>query len=142
MTKDNAHLYLPLVQALADKKTIQYFKAEWVDMPEIDFSGQASRYRIKPTPALIPLGPEDVPPGSVIQERNRADNPTLAPGYHSVVTVSQGRVVTINSDGMVIGMNFQRLMSGNGWCINSSIPLTGKWDPTAWQPCSKQAPEA
>lgn len=27
----------------------------------------------------------------------------------------------------------------NYWLINRSIPLTGKYDPAAWEPCAKEA---
>ena len=37
MNKDNAKEFLPLVQALADGKTIQFKNAEkWVDITEIE----------------------------------------------------------------------------------------------------------
>jgi len=51
MNKDNAHLFLPLVQALADGKTIQYMHLihGWIDMIEIG-QGEATEYRIKPEP--------------------------------------------------------------------------------------------
>jgi len=54
MNKENAHLYLPLVQALAEGKTIQIkFDDEWDDRPNTwDFSWTypPDRYRIKPEP--------------------------------------------------------------------------------------------
>ncbi len=123
MTKDNAHLYLPLVQALADKKTIQYFKAEWVDMPEIDFSGQASRYRIKPTPALIPLGPEDVPPGSVF--RSAAADKAL--WFNPIQVTLRGLDTDFEGENIL-------------WVNLMEYEI--KRPNQDWQPCSKQAPEA
>ena len=53
MNKDNAHEYLPLVQALADGKTIQIKATEWEDFEEhenIEFDADPSNYRIKPEP--------------------------------------------------------------------------------------------
>lgn len=54
MNKSNARDYLPLVQALADGKTIQGHMAhsrQWEDMQgDIYFNGPASDYRIKPDP--------------------------------------------------------------------------------------------
>lgn len=54
MNKDNAHLFLPLVQALADGKTIQLVIApgskSWMDMENVDFSCPVEEYRIKPEP--------------------------------------------------------------------------------------------
>ena len=70
MTKENAHLFLPLVQALADGKTIEMHQRKscsWIGMPELDFSFPPDKYRIKPEPVLVPLGPEDVPPGSAFR---------------------------------------------------------------------------
>ena len=63
--------YAELKAAFAAGKTIQHnlgstidvwsttLDPEWTDPPQ--------RYRIKPEPVKVPLGPEDVPPGSVIR---------------------------------------------------------------------------
>lgn len=53
MNKDTARDYLPLVQALAEGKTIQYRNDsnEWVDCEDPAFYQHASRYRIKPEPS-------------------------------------------------------------------------------------------
>lgn len=52
MNKGNAKDFLPLVQALADGKTIQYKNhlGEWSDVPDVVFTAAISRYRIKPEP--------------------------------------------------------------------------------------------
>lgn len=56
MNKDNAHLFMPLVAALAGGKTIQYrnpVDGRWTDMgPEanITFSRSIDSYRIKQEP--------------------------------------------------------------------------------------------
>lgn len=51
MNKDNAHLYLPFVQALADGKTLQVLEgSEWVDLPSASFTNIPENYRIKPEP--------------------------------------------------------------------------------------------
>ena len=72
MNKENAILYLPLIQAFADGKTIQILAnrrgcEDWEKTIDLDFSCAPDCYRIKPEPAMIPLGPEDVPPGSAIR---------------------------------------------------------------------------
>ena len=69
MTKENAHLYLQIVQALADGKTVQFLDTDnnWKDRVSHNFGNTPDRYRIKPEPVMIPLGPEDVPPGSVVR---------------------------------------------------------------------------
>ena len=55
MNKDNAHEYLPLVQALADGKTIQvqggdgnWYNSKLINTPP-------SRYRIKPEPRTFEM---------------------------------------------------------------------------------------
>lgn len=51
MNKDNAKEFLPLVQALIDGKTIQYYSheaAQWKDMTAVNFIYDSARYRIKP----------------------------------------------------------------------------------------------
>jgi hypothetical protein len=52
MNKENAHLYLPLVQALADGKTIQFLNvnSNWDDCVRVDFNSEPKFYRIKPEP--------------------------------------------------------------------------------------------
>ena len=51
MTKETAHDYLPLVQALADGNTIQInIGGHWQDTVDVDFTYPAHRYRIKPEP--------------------------------------------------------------------------------------------
>jgi hypothetical protein len=58
MNKENAHLFLPIVQALIDGKQIQYKQgckdiSYWVDFEEdeeIGFYDDPEDYRIKPEP--------------------------------------------------------------------------------------------
>jgi hypothetical protein len=53
MNKDNAHLYLSLVQALADGKEIQQKiigTNEWMDVIAPYFTESADKYRIKQEP--------------------------------------------------------------------------------------------
>jgi hypothetical protein len=53
MNKENAHQYLPLVQALAEGKTIQHnYNDAWQDMlgDSIAFGNVPEHYRIKPEP--------------------------------------------------------------------------------------------
>lgn len=53
MNKDNARDYLPLVQALAEGKVIQYrgpVTDRWADCTHPDFSADPDQYRIKPEP--------------------------------------------------------------------------------------------
>lgn len=54
MNKDNAKDYLPLVQALAEGKTIQMdAEDEWFDNPNPDFTLPVECYRVKPEPRVF-----------------------------------------------------------------------------------------
>ena len=55
MNKENAHEYLPLVQAIADGKTVQVIGKDgnWYDSPLLNTP--TSRYRIKPEPRTLKL---------------------------------------------------------------------------------------
>ena len=55
MNKDNAREYLPLVQALAEGKTIQCRQVPggWTDMDRLNFNAPPNEYRIKPEPREI-----------------------------------------------------------------------------------------
>ena len=65
MTRKQAKELLPVIQAFAEGKTIQYYcKSEnphWIDMEpnevnqNVDFSNDTSRYRIKPEPKYRPF---------------------------------------------------------------------------------------
>ena len=49
MNKDNAKDYLPLIQALAKGKTIQFFiGGKWNDVEDVSFNYEVQDYRIKP----------------------------------------------------------------------------------------------
>ena len=55
MNKENAHLFLPLIQALIDGKQLQYKydRTGWEDFEkdeEIGFNDNLENYRIKPEP--------------------------------------------------------------------------------------------
>ena len=58
MNKENAHLFLPLVQALAEGKTIQWeaFEGVWTDLEEIDcVYDDPLCFRIKPEPRTFEM---------------------------------------------------------------------------------------
>jgi len=57
MNKENAHLYLPLVQAMADGKTIQVktTSGNWEDRVNLEFSLDPKYYRIKPEPRTFEM---------------------------------------------------------------------------------------
>ena len=53
-----------------------------------------------------------------------------------------GAVTAINQDGLVVGDTYQSYqeLADSKAMANRSIPLTGKWNPDAWEPCSKTIP--
>ena len=56
MNKDNAKDYLPLIQALAEGKTIQFFSgSKWNDVEDVSFSYEIKDYRIKPEVEYVPF---------------------------------------------------------------------------------------
>ena len=69
MKLSQAKEYLPLVQAAAEGKTIQYSVCGiWYDAEaELDFIQPPHEYRIKPSPRLRPWKPEEVPVGALIR---------------------------------------------------------------------------
>lgn len=53
MNKDNALQYIPLLQALAEGKTLEFKYANvWKPMKDVSFGYPPDKYRIKPEPAL------------------------------------------------------------------------------------------
>ena len=87
--------------------------------------------RLKPEPVRVPLGPEDVPIGSVIKHYDWTEE-----GWLAVLSRSEKFAVCWVSDITVCFsfIDFTR----DGYVINRSLPLTGKWDPNAWEPCWKE----
>ena len=57
MTREEAKELLPIIQAFAEGKTIQYRTSnnEWVDTYKPSFSDSSSNYRIKPKPKYRPF---------------------------------------------------------------------------------------
>jgi hypothetical protein len=64
MNKENAKQFLPLVQALADSKTIQYRvegSTEWCDESNPSFCMPVECYRVKHEPRRVWIGCLDDP---------------------------------------------------------------------------------
>ena len=56
MTREEAKELIPIIQAFADGKTIEFFKqGEWIELNEPDFMWSADKYRIKPEPKYRPF---------------------------------------------------------------------------------------
>lgn len=83
--------------------------------------------------AQVPLGPEDVPPGSVIRGQNWAID--WGKCWLAVLeTTPTGVHCNRGDEYRFTSLHF-------GWQINTSIPDTGRWDKDAWRPCSKPGKE-
>lgn len=76
----------------------------------------------------VPLGPEDVPPCCAFR---RKDEPM---DYIAPTSVYVGGIY--GHDEIVFRHTWEYLKEH--YQINRSIPLTGKWNPDAWEPCSKE----
>lgn len=61
MTREQAKAILPIIQAYAEGKTIQYRTSnnEWIDTYKPSFSDSSSNYRIKPEPKYRPFKSRD-----------------------------------------------------------------------------------
>lgn len=60
--------YESLKKAHSEGKVIQILDfGDYYDIPNPDWTASVARYRVKPQPVMVPLGPEDVPPGSVFR---------------------------------------------------------------------------
>jgi len=85
-------------------------------------------YRIvQPRAVTVALGPEDVPPGSVVRGHDFSD------GCWSVVHGIGEDCVFVNDDEAV---SFEAMKYDN-WLINRSLSR-GAWDATAWEKCEKE----
>ena len=85
--------------------------------------------RLKPEQQKVPLEPSDAPPGSAFTATD-----TL--GYCFPVVVDEdGCYFASRDDGQDKTVSWEAM--ADGWQINRSLPLTGKWNPEAWEPCYK-----
>jgi len=117
-------------EAHAAGKVIQYFSdkaGRWVNIKEPMWYA-SDEYRVKPKPKLVPLGPEDVPLFSGLRYIDQPSN------EYGVTAKVAGEIKSY-----VMTWDFAALMGRME--INRSIPLTGKWDANAWEPCHKEAAE-
>jgi hypothetical protein len=74
MTRQEAKELLPIMQAYADGKTIEFWcpPKGWVslDMDEPIFAQDPDRYRIKPEPKLRPWNMPEVPIGALARKKD------------------------------------------------------------------------
>lgn len=77
----------------------------------------------------VPLGLEDVPPGSVLSLK--------PPRWFIISGVNDNGLYVLDDEPLVENLwRWDYLMEKAQ--INRSIPLTGKWNPDAWEPCHKE----
>jgi len=76
----------------------------------------------------VQLGPENVPPQSVLLSSSAGANGTR---WMQVLCVKAAGV-EINGRACIPWTELK-----THWQINRSIPLTGKWNPNAWEACEK-----
>lgn len=88
-------------------------------------------WRYAETTKPIELGPEDVPPCSVVSG--------VESRWLSITCCHKDGVYVQNSEDNLNLLTWSELLR-DGVKINRSIPLTGKWDANAWEPCSKEVP--
>ena len=130
--KPDPHAELKAAHAAGKAIKVQMPNGEWFDYKpdKPQWNLQPECYRIKPEPATkeVELGPEDVPPGSVVLSSSAGCNGTR-----------WASVACAKTDGVEIYgrvcIPWSELFTH--WKINRSIPLTGKWDANAWEPCHK-----
>lgn len=60
MTREQVKEMLPIMQAYAEGKTIQFWdEGKWIDLFESDFYKSPDRYRIKPEPKYRPFNTQE-----------------------------------------------------------------------------------
>ena len=129
MTKETIEDYMPFIEAIRAGKTVQWTDyahpdpdADWREIDgAITFIRPPQNYRIKPEPVMVPLGPEDVPPGSVVSLETSS-------GWVAIqIATSMGLCLPDRS------LPWGTLLS-EGWKI--------KRPGEDWKPCGKPAPES
>lgn len=129
--------YGHLRQALADGKVIQckdsYYK--WVDLESPVFDSPPDQYRIKPEPQWLPIGPEDVPPFSLIRRKGQTDEYGKPQYWHWRLISYVTGIGPVCADR---GYNWQELSTE--YEINRPRHRDADGNPTLWEECRKEAP--
>ena len=92
----------------------------------------------EPQTKTVPLGPEDVPPGSVFRGAGEAKDPDNKDWYLLTSCSRTGIRYWRQSDSDPEPISWLTLKT-NGAQINRSLSK-GQWNPDAWEPCSKTIP--
>ena len=133
--KINAMMISAIVMEDCDPTLVRWSKMDLCDDSQAPGDIIGWRYA-EPETKEVGLGPEDVPPGSVFRHIE------FKPGVHLIPSLIQFnglcwiRKNIITKKYTTKFMPFHHLRES--WQINRSLPLTGKWNPDAWEPCHKQ----
>lgn len=124
--------YGKLRQALADGKTVEWNirEDEWLPDANPNWALPPDRYRIALEKKRVPLGPEDVPPGSVFRPRDWPGNIYVTP---SVFLLG----ITYSSNNTCVPVSFSDLQEEE-WLINRPKHRDADGYPTLWEPCYKE----
>ena len=128
MNKNNAKDFLPMVQALADGKTIQFYTGSWVDLSsedETSFALPLERYRIKPEPKLREWKPEEVPVGAQYRRKEWALN-NACKYDRSLIMAVDFRKILYYSDSRILSDSLKQAFSEGEYSSDG-----GK----SWHPC-------
>ena len=86
----------------------------------------------EPATKEVEIGPCDVPPFSLVRHPGWLEH-----DWRYVEVVTSGVLLISAPENRIVPFDE---MKRDGWLINRSIPLTGKWNPDAWEKCSKTVP--
>ena len=115
---------LPVIQAFAEGKPVELFDGDkWTEEEALSFILVPDCYRIKPEPTMVVLGPDDVPPGSVIR------NAIADIGWMAVVAVNFHDITVVLPGGNTRNCTWEVLK-------NSAVIKRPGED---WTPCHKPA---
>jgi hypothetical protein len=123
--------YAELKKAHAEGKVIQgCIRGHWIDCPHPTWKYPVNTYREKPDEKkTVPFDISDVPPCSVLS--------LDPPRWFDIYGVCKEGIYVLDDEPLV-----ETLWKWNYLAekvkINRSIPLTGKWNSDAWEPCQKQ----
>ena len=115
--------YAELKQAHAEGKVIQVFDVgEWFDDIYFKWNYPPDRYRVKPAPVLVPLGPDDVTPGSAIRDSRIKEDKC----WILVISTGEDCVFTMQET------HYFDELKADGWEISRDNGKT-------WSRCEKEA---
>lgn len=112
MTREEVKQFLPILQAYAEGKEIEYFSGgEWDSVPTPSFQDKPNQYRVKQEPKYVPFTVEDAAMfmgKSIIEEGNKL--------HVGIVT---------SCDTMGVGTTLDTGYIGYGWGLENLYFLDG-----------------